>query len=291
MPAPGETVLQRIDRIQLVVGDLDAGARPFERLLGAALAREDRLRALGARRRVLRLGTGELELLAPDGAGPVADRMARRGGGLFAAGVSADDPAALRARLAAAGVPVAAEAGQLFVDLDPAGLPGLRLVVSQEARREPVGRLRALYESTLLVPDAGAAARRFAELLGLDAGGFVPIRSADYGYDGTLTLFQPERLDRLEIVTPFDLGKTMGRFFARHGPSLYMAYAECDDTAGLRETLEQEAPRDWTGPRAGAAPDNLFLHPTALSGLLLGVSRTSFAWTWSGRPERVRAAG
>lgn len=283
-------MLQRIDRLQLVVGDLDAGARPFERLLGAALAREDGLRALGARRRVLRLGAGEVELLSPDGAGPVADWMARRGGGLFAAGVSVDDPAGLRPRLEQAGASLAAEGGQLFVDLGPAGLPGLRLVVSADARREPVGGLRAFYESTLLVPDAGAAAQRFAEILGVEPRGFAPIRSTEYGYAGTLALFQRERLDRIEIVTPFDLEKTMGRFFARHGPALYMAYAECDDTAALRKRLEQEAPRDWTGSRDAGTPDNLFVHPRALSGLLLGVSRTSFAWTWSGHPERVQAA-
>jgi hypothetical protein len=283
-------MLQRIDRLQLVVADLDAAAIPFERLLGAARAREDRLRCLGARRRGLRLGAGEIELLAPDGAGAVADALARRGGGLFAAGASTHDLAALRRRLEQAGAGLAAEAGQLFVDLAPAGVPGLRLVVSEEARREPVGRLRALYEATLLVPEAAAGTRRFAELFGLDPATFVPIRSEEYGYAGTLALFERERLDRIEIVTPFDLGKTMGRFFARHGAALYMAYAECDDTAGLRGVLEQAAPRDWTGPRDGAAPDNLFLHPRALSGLLLGVSRTSFAWTWSGRPERVQRA-
>ncbi len=283
-------MLQQIDRLQLVVGDLDAGARPFERLLGATLARDDRLRSLGARRRVLRLASGELELLAPDGTGAVADWLSRRGAGLFAAGVSTHDPAALRVRLEQARASVAAEGGQLFVALDPAGLPGLRLVVSAAARREPVGRLRAFYESTLLVPDAGAASRRLAELFGLDPEAFVPIRSEEYGYAGTLALFERERLDRIEIVTPFDLGKTMGRFFARHGATLYMAYAECDDTRELRRVLDREVPRDWTGPRDGATPDNLFLHPRALSGLLLGVSRTSVAWTWSGHPERVRKA-
>ena len=42
---------------------------------------------------------------------------------------------------------------------------------------------------------------------------------------------------------------------------------------------------------AGVTPvDNLFLHPGALHGVMLGISRSSFAWTWSGCPERVEPA-
>jgi len=29
----------------------------------------------------------------------------------------------------------------------------------------------------------------------------------------------------------------------------------------------------------------LFIHPSGLFGMLMGVSRTNFAWVWSGRPE------
>ena len=36
--------------------------------------------------------------------------------------------------------------------------------------------------------------------------------------------------------------------------------------------------------------DGLWIHPGALHGLLLGVSRTTLAWEWSGRPELVRSA-
>ena len=67
-----------------------------------------------------------------------------------------------------------------------------------------------------------------------------------------------------------------------------MAYGESDQTAAVRERLLEHAPRDWTGPRDAAVPDNLFLHPRALGGVMLGVSRTSFAWSWSGDPDRVR---
>lgn len=58
--------------------------------------------------------------------------------------------------------------------------------------------------------------------------------------------------------------------------------------AAIRERLLEHAPRDWTGPRGGPRPDNLFIHPRALGGVMLGVSRTTHAWTWSGHPDRVR---
>ena len=147
-----------------------------------------------------------------------------------------------------------------------------------------------LYEVTHLTPDAAGAAARIAALFGLDAGHFVPIRSENYGYDGSLTLFDPDRLDRIETIHPYDAEKTMGRFFAKGGPCLYMCYCEADDVGAVRERLLEHAPRAWTGTREGQNPDGLFIHPRALGGAMLGVSRTTHAWTWSGSPARVRPA-
>ena len=36
-----------------------------------------------------------------------------------------------------------------------------------------------------------------------------------------------------------------------------------------------------------AKRDGLWVHPGALCGLLLGVSRTTVGWEWSGQPARV----
>jgi len=271
-----------IDRIQVAVADRVAAAQAWVRLLDAVPLREDRVRALGCRRSVLGVGRSELELLEAEGAGPVAEA----GVGLFAAGLGADDPGALRAALEAQGVACVEEAGQLHLSPAALGVPGLRLVVSPLAPRERHGLLERLYEVTHLSEDAPRDTARLAECLGLDAAAFVPIRSELYGYDGTLTLFRAGRLDRIEVIHPFDRSKTMGRFFARRGPSLYMAYAETDRAGEVRDRARELASRDWTGPRDGA-PDNLFLHPKALGGVMLGVSRTSYAWTWSGAPERV----
>jgi Glyoxalase/Bleomycin resistance protein/Dioxygenase superfamily len=284
-------MITQVDRVQQVVADRSRAAAAYQRLLGAEIARADRLNVLSARRTVLRLGTGEIELLEPDGVGPVADFLSQTKGGLFAAGFAAPNIGKLQEQLSARGVPIIEEAGQLFLSPPATALPGLRAVFSPEANRTVVGLLRGLYEVTLLAQDYRSVVEQTATRLGLEASHFVPIRSPEFGYEGVLTLFHPERLDRIEIITPVDPLKTMGRFFAKRGPSPYMCYAEADDLAAIRSRLLEHAANDWTGPRDVSVPDNLFIHPKALAGLMLGVSRTTFAWTWSGHPERVRPGG
>lgn len=278
----------RIDRIQMVVGDAEPVAGAWLRLLGAETVREDVCDALAVRRRVLALGESEIELLVPQGPGAAADFLAATGGGLFAAGIAVADPAALRTRLAERGVAAGSEADRLLLSPEALGIPGLRLVVSPLEERRRVGRARFVYEVTHLCGDPGRVVARLADLLDLDPAGFVPIRSEPFGYEGTLTIFDRDRLDRLEIIRPFDASKTMGRFHARRGDCLYMAYAESSDAASIRTQCIAHAPGDWTGPRDAPVPDNLFLHPRALGGMMLGVSRTTFAWTWSGHPDWVQ---
>ncbi len=38
------------------------------------------------------------------------------------------------------------------------------------------------------------------------------------------------------------------------------------------------------------AIDSMFLHPDALGGMMLGISRQTQAWSWSGRPDWVKEA-
>jgi hypothetical protein len=252
--------------------------------------REDRVAHASARRTVLRVGESEVELLEPDGIGTAAQHVSRSRTALFAVGLAVRDLAAAQADFDARAIHHVRDGGQLWLSGEWLGVPGLRVVLSQDERRAPAGLLSCLYEATHLSRNQRGAAARFAQQLRLDAKRFAPIRSEPYGYEGTLALFAPGRLDRLETVTPFDRKKTMGRFLERQGPCLYMCYAESRDTAALRARLLEHAPKHWTGPSDGAAPDNLFVHPQALEGVLLGVSRESVAWTWSGHPERVRPA-
>lgn len=283
-------MLSGVDRVQVVVTNRSTSAATFARLLDARVVREDRVSTLAARRSIVRLGHSEVELLEPDGAGVVADFLAATQGGLFAAGFATRDMEPLRARLSAAGIAYAEEGGQLFLDPQSSRLPGLRTVISRAAEHPASGLVQHLYEVTLLVPEFGTVVSAAADTFGLESSHFVPIRSQEFGYAGVLTLFHPDRLDRMEIITPTDAAKTMGRFFARRGPSWYMCYAEAADLRPIRARLLEHAARDWTGPHDGI-PDNLFIHPKALGGMMLGVSRTTYAWMWSGHPERVTAVG
>ena len=277
----------RVDRIQLAVRDRAVTAAAWHSLLDSAVVREDRVAALNCHRTVLAVGTSEVELLEADGTGPVQ----AAGVGLFAAGFASDDLLALRDHLRSQAVAMASEGNQLFIAPDALQSQGLRVVLSPSVERSRQGLLTRLYEVTNLVPDPEAWCQHFAKLFGLDAGRFVRIQSENYCYDGRLTLFKPDELDRVEIIHPYDRGKTMGRFFAKRGACLYMSYGESDRSDEIRERARRHAPNDWTGPDDDQTVDGLFLHPKALGGVMLGISRLTYAWTWSGSPDRVEPAG
>jgi hypothetical protein len=282
-------MIERIDRLQIVVTDRAAAAATYARILGAEVAREDRSDHLSAHRTVMALGESEIELCEPDGAGRAATALAERGEGLFAGGVATRDPDALAARLRGLGVAPALENGQLHLEGSPGF--GARFVVTPLVARPRVGPVSFLYEVTItLIGDWRAAAAWYTAMFGLDPRRFSPIESNRFGYRGTLTLFDPPaRLDRIELSQVTDSKSAMGRWVVRRGDSLYMAYVETHDLASLIERLEEAGAR-WTprGSSRDGERDGLWVHPSALHGLLLGVSRTTLAWEWSGRPELVR---
>lgn len=283
-------MITRVDRIVLTAPRRRLAVEAWQRLFDAQVVREDRVPCLAARRSVLRLGESEIELLEPDGIGIAAQHVSRSRSAIFAVGLAVADLAAAQANLDARAVHHVREGQQLWMSGEWTGIPALRVALTQDERRPGAGVLQRIYEVTHLHAHHRREAQRFARLFQLDPKQQAPIRSEPFGYEGTLAFLQPDELDRVEFVTPSDRAKTMGRFFARQGASFYMFYAESRDTAALRERLLEHAPAHWTGPREGAAPDNLFVHPQALHGVLLGVSRESVAWTWSGHPERVRPA-
>ena len=286
-------MLETIDRLQIVTPDAKSAAEGWRRRLGAEVARSDSVRALGAKRTTLRVGTSEVELLEPDGAGIVADALTRRGRAhLFGAGAASADVPGVVARAVAAGARHFSENGQDFLRVEIDGAR-VNFVISPRREAPAIGHADFLYEVTLIVADPAATVGQLAQLFGLTPTHFVPISNSHFGYTGVLTLFSPDRLDRFEVITPTDPSKTLGRYYARTGASYYMAYAE----SGKVGEIERAARADGVGltrePREaqpeGHDPEQIWLHPDALGGVMLGVSRPTLGWRWSGHPEWVEA--
>ncbi|MDP1628557.1 hypothetical protein [Parvibaculum sp.] len=286
-------MLSRIDRVQLAVPDADAAARGWIDILGAEPAGRDKVAGLGAQRLTLRIGTGAIELLAPDGTGRIADAVSRRGAHLYAAGAASPDLAGLEARLRGKGIAPLSEGGQLHLDVADTGIEGLRVVLSKDQPLKPVGHVDFLYETTLLSADTPGVARQLNELFGLDGSNYTEIVSEKFGYRGTLTLFKKDKLDRLEVIEPTTPGTTMERYFRKFGQSLYMAFAETSEINLIADRATAAGAGFTLDRPEGRAPhlpsDQLWLHPATLGGMMLGLSRPSMAWFWSGKPERVEA--
>jgi len=282
-------MLKRVDRVQIAVQDAAAAARTIGTIFGAEILRRDEVAPLGARRTTIQAGASLIELLEPAGGGAVGDFIQRWGGGLFAAGFSVDDIDAMARRLEGAGAAFKAAGGQLFVE--PSATFGMRVVLSAHDERAPVGLIKWIYEVTNVIGDWRAAAERYTKLFGLDPSRFVPITSSEFGYTGSLLMFDaPARLDRIELSQITEPEKAMGRFHARRGDSLYMFYVEADDVAALPSRLEKQNARFTVGRHDQAGLSGIFIHPTAFCGVLVGVSRTENGWLWSGDPERARRA-
>jgi catechol 2,3-dioxygenase-like lactoylglutathione lyase family enzyme len=279
-------MLKYVDRMLLAVRDRAAAADTFCAILGAERVRDETSKLLAARRTVVQAGISEFELLEPAGEGPVAAHLERWGEGILGAGFSTTDLSALGRRLSERGITHSEEDGRLFIASDQT--PGMNVLLSPHEERSPVGLVKWLYEVTNLVDDHQQAAAFYTDTFGLEASKFSPIESEQYGYTGQLTLFNPpQQLDRIELCQITEPSRAMGRFHARRGQSIYMGYVETDDVAAVQSALEARGAR-YAGRTDDSNPEGLFIHPSALHGMLMGVSRTNLAWTWSGRPELAK---
>jgi catechol 2,3-dioxygenase-like lactoylglutathione lyase family enzyme len=276
-------MLRRVDRMLLAVRDREAAADTFRSILGAERVREDTSRLLAARRTVVQAGISEFELLEPAGEGPVLAHLERWDEGILAVGFSTADLSGLASRLSQRGVTYSEDNGRLWIASDQT--PGMNIVLSPDEERSPVGLITWLYEVTNIVDDHQRAAAFYADAFGLDPAKFSPINSDRYGYTGQLLLFNPpHQLDRIELTQITEPSLAMGRFAARRGQSIYMGYVETDDVAAVQRRLDERGAR-YAGRSDDPNPEGVFIHPTALHGMLMGVSRTNLAWSWSGRPE------
>ena len=282
-------MLKRVGRIQIAVRDAAKAEEVVTAVFGAEEIRRDDVRALGAHRTTVQAGTSSIELLQPSGAGAVAEQLEKWGDGIFAAGFSVADVDKAARHLEQHGVRFRNETGQLFIDATETR--GMRVVLSQHHERAPVGLIKWTYEVTNVVGDWREAADRYRTIFDLDPSRFVPITSKEFGYTGSLLMFDsPARLDRIELSQIVEPEKAMGRFHRRRGDSLYMFYVETDNVNAIADRLKARAGR-FAGQIDIPGATGLFVHPTAFCGTLVGVSRTEHAWLWSGDPERARRAG
>ena len=282
-------MLKRVDRVQIAVSNRSEAERTVAEVFGGEIVGRDGIAALGAKRTKMQIGTSIIELLEPDGAGRIADFVSKWQSGLYGAGFSVEEIGRAAERLAKSGVKASEENDQLY--LDPSATFGINAVLSEHHEWNPAGPIRWIYEVTNVVSDWRAAQDRYATIFGLDVSKFSSITSVEFGYTGTLTLFDPPaRLDRIEISQITDHEKAMGRFHRRRGDSLYMFFIETDDVDALAERLSARGAKFAPRPKDKAGMPELFVHPSAFLGVLVGVSRTEHAWTWSGEPPRAKRA-
>ncbi len=291
-------MLSGIDRVQLAVADRKKAARGWQDLLGAELVRDDHVACLGAHRTVCQVGRSQVEFLEPDGTGVIADALRARGRPhLFAAGVATPDLDSSLAHLEAMGTPYTLEGTQAdrqaHICLREAGENDLRFVLSPTVQHAPVGLVDYLYEATILDSHFQKMTDAVTTLFQLKHENYSRITSTQFKYDGYLTLFGDQELDRFEVIHPTSPETTMGRFQARQGRAFYMCFAETPHILEI-ENRAKEAGAGFTvarpeGREANEMADQLWLHPGALGGVMLGLSRPSMAWSWSGKPEQVVA--
>jgi hypothetical protein len=275
-------MLDRVDRMVLAVRDRAAAASTFADVLGAEKVREDGIsEPYNVNRSVVQAGDSEFELWEPAGEGLLSQHLERWGEGIFAAGFSTSDMSDIARRLSDSRIHFTYQGSQVFIEPDQTA--GMRTVLQLSEQRDRVGLITGLYETTNIVDDHARTAVLYAGMFGLEEDRFSPISSKAFGYEGTLTLFDPPaRLDRIEI-TQTNAEGAMDRFYKKRGQSLYMCFVETPDYEPIRKRL------DARGGRYAIASDypdaSMFIHPTALCGMLMGVSKTNEAWRWSGRPE------
>lgn len=266
----------------LAVRDRAAATSTFAEVLGAEKVRDDSIAApYNAARSVVQAGDSEFELWEPAGEGLLSQHLERWGEGIFAAGFSTPDMPDITRRLSDSRIHFSQLGSQVFIEPDQTA--GMRTVLQLSEKRDKAGLITGLYETTNIVDDHATTAAFYARIFGLDESRFSPISSKAFGYDGTLTLFDPPaKLDRIEI-TQTNAEGAMDRFYRKRGQSLYMCFVETPDYEPIRRRL------DARGGRYAIASDypdaSMFIHPTALCGMLMGVSKTNEAWRWSGRPE------
>src|SRR5437879_9260994 len=130
-------MIKRVDRIQIATSDRNSAEQSAAGVFGAELIRRDEVGPLHAKRSTMQAGTTLIELLEPDGAGPVQDFVSKWESGLYGAGFSVADLNVAASDLQKRNVRFTRSDGQIF--LDPTATFGMNAVLSAHHERSTVG--------------------------------------------------------------------------------------------------------------------------------------------------------
>ncbi|WP_313070402.1 VOC family protein [Melaminivora sp.] len=281
-------MLNGIDRIVVAVNDLEQAIGNYEYLLDAELVRRWKSPYMAAEVAEMKIGGSAVELCVPEGGGLVADKLQSREG-LAAGGICVKSLQGYAEHLQSVGVEFTQAEDRIYIS--GAQLHGLPLVITEGEKAidaSPGALVTHLYELTVVLDTKWeTVAQNYSEKLGIDRQHEVPITFERFGYTGTLMKFHPDQLDRIELSEAHDESFAMGRFSKRHGDGLYMCYVETNNLGEIIRRLEARNGK-WT--RRTTEPverDGLWVHPSMLHGVLLGISRDTLAWGWSGNPGRI----
>src|SRR5713101_8743226 len=133
-------MLKRVDRVEIAVTDRASAERTVAEVFGAELVRRDTASPIRAKLSTMQAGTSLIELLEPDGTGPVQDFVSKWESGLFGVGFSVDDIDAAAHQLKKSDVHFEQFDGQLY--LDPRATFGMRTVIGTRHERAPVGAIK-----------------------------------------------------------------------------------------------------------------------------------------------------
>jgi catechol 2,3-dioxygenase-like lactoylglutathione lyase family enzyme len=233
------TVLKTLDHIIVCVQDLDSAVRSYTRILGRTPSWRGEHPGAGTLNALFRIDNTYLELLAPDGAGPVGDglrsRLSQEGEGLAGLAFGTPDADACYQAFVKAGLnPLAVEAG-MGRDVDSGAFRRWRRIPLQarETRGVTMFALEHLSEEALLPPSSafGPAA---ASVHALD---HVVVQTGDP--EATKALYGEKLGLRLALDRSFPQWNSRMLFF-RIGGATVEVVAGLGQSAGAKPLAEEE---------------------------------------------------
>jgi Glyoxalase/Bleomycin resistance protein/Dioxygenase superfamily len=268
-------MVRRINRVLVAVRDLDEGGAAFAQTLGLGRGRRYDVPDVGAISEALPLGDAWVQLLQPVADGPVARFIQQHGQGIYGLGIEVASLADSRLRVEQCGRqahPLRLGDNELLC-LKREQLPGLTVWITESGSgpepADTVSPYLGIWQATNLVEDRDGAAALYEGLFGRPQRE-QSFRQDSYGYLGrTLYYGVSPGADSLEIAQVHRTQTAMGRFWQRHGPSLYMVTVDTNDMAAVRRGLDERGVRYAAEPAAGY--NVAYVHPSALAGCFVGI--------------------